>query len=587
MRTGPVSSFVGSHLSTNKRLVTRFLFLAIILDPLIFIWQGGDLTDSGFHALRAQNFFADIHSAMMPSDGILSYFIGGMWWQLFPGLGLFGFHLLGALLVIAGSFAPFYALRELREHPVVSLFAILAAQAFLIRINLSFGYDFVSFFFQYWAVAFLLRGLEGQKGSLLFLAGSFIAAAALARVPSILSLGLIVLPLVWKDKVLPFLPDNNKRFSVPFVAIKRMALFMAGFLSACLLAIAIGLATGVADAYFDGLVNLFASSQQGGSHNKGVLFSKYYTDAVLTLQWLGVVLLWVLAAWGVFHRRAPRWGGLVFAAATAVALFIWLADPAAPGYFHPLKYLVLAIYGTWSVLIAIGVLKTSPALRTMAVAGLILTCIGFLGSNTGLLKTKNGMLFLVPACTISAWYGSMERFADMTRKWKRIALVLAGLLFVSSFAARFGYVYHVSSRFLDRLSFTHAYSTPMMFGIRSSKERVVFVDGIVPRINETEPQSEILVFGRTPALYFLTERRPFIKEVWLGENKYSANTIRQSIDQRLSQGADLPLIVITDPGVLGPEGTVMIGDFLNEYRYIKVTESPESSTLPWEIWSPK
>ncbi len=77
-----------------------------------------------------------------------------------------------------------------------------------------------------------------------------------------MSLGLIVLPLVWKDKVLPFLPDNNKRFSVPFVAIKRMALFMAGFLSACLLAIAIESGNWRSGFFFDHmLVNLFASSR--------------------------------------------------------------------------------------------------------------------------------------------------------------------------------------------------------------------------------------------------------------------------------------------------------------------------------------
>ncbi|MBK7101131.1 MAG: hypothetical protein IPH63_04955 [Flavobacteriales bacterium] len=588
MRSERTSSFVDPHAFLNNRVVVRVLLVLTVLNPLVFIWQGGDLTDTGFHALRAQNFFADVHTEMIPADAVLSYFIGGLWWQVFPGLGLFGFHLLGAIVTIIGTLVPFFALKELREHPVISLVALLAAQAFSIRTNLSFGYDLISMFFQYMAVVFMYRGMAHRKASFLFMAGGLITAAALARIPSILALGLIVLPLVWKDEMKPSHTNdgNAMKTSALVVAFRRMALILIGSASAFLLAAAIGQATGTLHVYLDGVADLFTSSQQGGSHNKGALFTRYFDDAVLTVEWLGLALLWMVVAWFAFDHRVPRWAGLVFIGMTSVVLFIWLADSDALGYRHPLKYLVLAIYGPWSVLLVTGALKTSSALRTMAVAGLILIFTGFLGSNTGLLKTKHAMLFLIPICTVSVWYGATNGLGDNLRKWKRIALLMAGLVFMSSFVARFGFVYHASQGFLDRLSFTHAYETPLMFGIHSSKERVAFVDEIVPSIVETDPERELFVYGRAPALYFLTERKPFIKEVWLGGNKYSADMIKNSLDDRIAEGATLPLLVITDRSTLGADGKEMISDFLTKHDYTRAFERSDSSAFPWEIWTP-
>lgn len=588
MRIELVTSVMAPHAILKDKLLTRTLLVAIILNPLVFIWQGGDLTDPGFHALRAQTFFDDIHTDRIPADSILTNFMGGLWWQMFPDFGLFGFHVLSALIIILCSLVPFFTLRALRELPVPALTALLAGQALMVRTGLTFGYDLVSMLFEYMAVVFIYRGLERNKASSLFVAGILIAAAALARVPSILSLCLVILPLLWKEEaVAPHGSPGVARSSFfDPSALKRMALILSGTVAAFVVAAAIGQATGILHLYLEGLVDLYATTRPGGPHSTGSLLSRYFQEGFLTVRWLGLALLWILIAWFAFDGRAPRWAGILFTLVTGVALFMWITDPNAQGYYHPLKYLVLAIFGTCSVLIAVGVIRTTTAIRTLAVAGSMIMCVGFLGSNTGLLKAKNGLLLLVPICTVSVWHGGMKGQWGDVRKWKKIALVMAGLVFLSSFVARFEYVYDASKENPNRFAFTHGFETPLMYGIHSSTERVSFVDEIVPRIEETGQGRDLFVFGHMPALYFLTERKPFIKEVWLANNSCSAADIKQSLERRISEGAVLPVFVITNWEILGNDGAEMIKAFLTEHTYYRSFDRSDNNSMPFEIWTP-
>ncbi len=39
----------------------KLLFFTIAIYPFLLIWQGGDLTDTGFHAVYSQNFFFNLN----------------------------------------------------------------------------------------------------------------------------------------------------------------------------------------------------------------------------------------------------------------------------------------------------------------------------------------------------------------------------------------------------------------------------------------------------------------------------------------------------------------------------------------------
>ena len=74
----------------HKRLLFFSFFSFVIIYPLVFIWQCGDLTDTGFFALNYQNFFTDLKLGKVDSLTFLSNLIGALWFKLFPNLGIIG-----------------------------------------------------------------------------------------------------------------------------------------------------------------------------------------------------------------------------------------------------------------------------------------------------------------------------------------------------------------------------------------------------------------------------------------------------------------------------------------------------------------
>ncbi|HAI68434.1 MAG TPA: hypothetical protein DCM38_03240, partial [Gammaproteobacteria bacterium] len=82
-------------MSLNKIITQENIpyFLSFIY-PLLFIWQGLDVTDMGFSLSHYQLIFQD--SGIFLSGYIfwLTNVIGGLWWEGFGFLGVIGFKLL-------------------------------------------------------------------------------------------------------------------------------------------------------------------------------------------------------------------------------------------------------------------------------------------------------------------------------------------------------------------------------------------------------------------------------------------------------------------------------------------------------------
>jgi hypothetical protein len=142
----------------------KILFLMVFVYPLLFIFQGGDLTDSGFFAMSYQNFFPNLQLGETNSISILSDFIGATWFTLFPNSGILGLKILNLLFLYSVIGMTYLILRDFTNKRVLLIMGIFCGVVFATRSSpLVLGRDSVSWFFLVLTSFFLIKGLNQNK----------------------------------------------------------------------------------------------------------------------------------------------------------------------------------------------------------------------------------------------------------------------------------------------------------------------------------------------------------------------------------------------------------------------------------------
>jgi hypothetical protein len=562
-------------------ILSRYSLVAVIIYPFLMIWQGGDYTDTGYHALNSQRFFADLELGEIYAPAFLTYFIGGLWWKYFSWLGLIGLKFLSCIFIAGSAVGIIYLLKHYNPKILIYL-SVLAAEAYSRRFSpIVLSYDIVSLFFLIWAAVIFLTGIEKRKIALVALAGALIACATLARIPSVMGGLLVVIPFF------DFLVNSNGLFNkfeyrrLLNYPVKYGLIFCSGFFGT-LGVFAFSLySADLLDLYVTDIIRLFSTLEQKQGYGKSVLLSKYLLDLKQTVLWGGVAVLWVIAAGNILATNTRDRIKFIFLFITGTMLLLWvLKDPT---YTSNLKHLVLSIYSGMSLCIILGVVDTPNLLRNATVAGLILCIVTFIGSNTGLLKTAGGMLLLIPVCTISFYKQQITQLSGIRMPVRSISIAITSLLLVAVMATQFSFVYNVSSGLTARLHMRYRFDSPLLRGINTTKDRSKFINQILPEIEQQREGGKIYVYGHMPILYFLTQTRPFISKIWLLGNKYTAETIFETLHEETRESSLPPLIVITDRMQLGERGWELMTEFLEKYQYTRVFSTTEGA-FEGEIW---
>ena len=151
---------------------TRFLILFLIIYPLLFIWQGIDLTDQGYVLTNYQRVFDDPPTSLDQLTLFLwlSMVIGGLWYNVFGFLGVIGFKLAYAITLYITLV---FAYQTLKPHfdKKQLLFALLVTQMFIIKADVKWiYYNTLTSLFYVTAGFFLIKGLKKQSNLLIFVA---------------------------------------------------------------------------------------------------------------------------------------------------------------------------------------------------------------------------------------------------------------------------------------------------------------------------------------------------------------------------------------------------------------------------------
>ena len=118
--------------------------------------------------------------------------------------------------------------------------------------------------------------------------------------------------------------------------------------------------------------------------------------------------------------------------------------------------------------------------------------------------------------------------------------------------------------------------------MRSDKYRVEFLNELLSKINEVKNWRSIYVYGHMPILYFLTDSRPFIEQIWLRDNTTSAENIYIELVNE-SSICPLPIIVVTEPKIFGDNGWRTFSRFLDQNHY-EVYSFGQFSHFQYQLW---
>ena len=571
-----------AFMQSSLKMVDRILIFTIIVFPFLLIWQGGDLSDTGYHAVYKQYFFNNLDAGNIHYTTILSDFIGNLWLNLFPGLGVWGLYLLAVLFFQGGVFLAFLTLNEMKPRYIV-LVGLLCGQVFALRYSsMTFSFDFASFFFLMLTAYCMWQGISKISHAWIFIAGLATGLAFLARLPDIIILCFV--PLVF----LHFEWMNQKNLftkAVVWEAAKKYTLYLLGFISLCFLFGLIIRATDTWDTYFQnlfGLTNKLTGADWTEGYSLKILLNKYLSNLERFLPYMFSILMTVIVFCAVLQaaKNSVVLYILVFVCVGCAFLIFY----GKFSYTSTFKYFVPALCILSTVFAFIPHESNTKQHGSLLLIAWMTAFVSFAGSDTGLfLKLCWGMPLLVPLIGVLMWNRNVEKIWKLHITWRPLLLTSAIIIILVGGIIRFGWIYHLDSGLLSRFRAVYPINHELMRNIYTTSERAKYIEEVTSAIERyIHPENSLFIYGHEPLFYYLSQRKPAIFRFWMGVGPRRAEQIFQQLDRVISQTSKYPLILITDKERLGVEGSELLEKFLEKHYYQCVEKSQN-----FQIWNIK
>jgi hypothetical protein len=571
------------------------LAFLIIIYPFLGIWQWGDFTDFGWICMELQNFNQRLAVGRIESPRFFSFVIGSAWWNCFSSLGILGLLSFACSLIVLASFGVVFALKSFSDDITAILLSTLAAQAFYIRNALQFDYDVVSLVFSVWSAAFVVRALANDRLHWMFLGGVLAALAAVSRAPSVVLLGLVVLPFFsgfqeGKTCEGDFVAEPGAR--IRKAALQAAALF-AGFVACFFVFVGILYAKKLWLFYVEGFSPYLARKSaegSGGAYDIAEVMHRYLKEAELLFPFALLSLVWGVLAAFLFRPGASRFLQVSFSLVSLAAICVWVIGGSVQTYGHSFRFLAPGFYLIVVLAIFTNLIFCNHMLRVAIAAGCLLSIASFAGSNAGLLKLSGGLLFLAPACTAALVSAGREcRIGQASWGWQWLGVLAALVLFVGSASARATQLYHAANDWLCRYRFVYSVqNVPALIGMRTSESRAVYLSSVIPELTRRIGAEPIYVYGHTPMIYSLLNKDSFIPEIWFSNDVYSADFIVSRLQSRVAETGLRPTIIVTEKTALGEDSWQKMLEFLSVNSYAR-TYSFDEKSRPYdaEVWQAK
>lgn len=571
----------------NHRIILTIL---IILFPALFIVQGLDLTDTGFHLARVSNFIKQ------QSGGIVwfSYFIGYIWDQVFGQLGLTGFKILSYILYELTVWTVYFGFRKIYSQKYLLFYIFLGMLITLSIKTFFFSYDNVSNLFLVLGSTLLLVGVLSKSRIKILLAGFIFALSAFSRLPDILSLGMIVLfPLYEFIKKYRLRDVWESRFSW----LKSTGLFLSGFLLGVSMVLVLIHLFGQLDRVMGAIgqtLNVFADSGGEGGHSATGMMSrqlesgkKMFNNAML------FVLLSLLFAWFIQHKKK---GNLVLyysLAGFGIATVIFMRTDH--DYFVNYVNIVTGAQIALALFFFLRILQVETRYRFALICGIAVMFVSFMGSDTGLLKSATGWFITIPLLIlIFDELGDLQmrtEYKQSSRVWSisssRMKAFLISVIILTSLLIRYVAIFGDEG---SRHKMVHAVDVPGARGTLTTEGKAQGVQVIYENLQKYIGKDDYLIgHGGGPLFIYLTGAKVYMPGTWI--LWYNTANILPDLTEAYEKNGQLPVILMVDEEKFRtvfedekPEISKQRGEihkFMEPYDFVQVVKEED-----YEIWVP-
>jgi len=342
----------------------------------------------------------------------------------------------------------------------------------------------------------------------LFLSGVFAALNVFVRFPNILGLfffALIILYRLW-----------FKKGSVPIL--KEVIFFLGGFAAGCCLVVLAMKVLGHLYLYVDSLRALLGESTgdaDSGYHALSVLFRPVRDN--MKAAFFGLLALLAVGALSYIAGLLKK-KGLRFIFYVLVALAVYISQKYRLFFTSELRFSIpgLIYYALFGIIFLYP--KEESFFRFAAlVSGFIIVAMSF-GSDTVLNVSEYAYAMALPL--VFHFFGSFgkngkEGEARILSRFRAVyshalPVVISILVAVNVYG-----LYFKTYRDGSRASMRYTVDTPMLTGIRTTKERAAAINELLPVLNTyVKEGDELLAYDSIPMIHFITKTRPYLKNPW-------------------------------------------------------------------------
>ncbi|WP_228851071.1 glycosyltransferase family 39 protein [Aegicerativicinus sediminis] len=555
------------RLCVPTTLQKKILYLVIFLYPVLFIFQGGDLTDVGFFAMTYQNFFYELQLGNTNSISILSDFIGASWLTLFPNLGIIGLKFLSLIFFYFSVGLIYLILKNLTEKRLLLWLGIFCGIVFATRnSSFEFGRDEASWLFLILTSFVAIKGLTSRRKIFFYYSGILFVLACLSRFPNI---GFI---LLFPFALIYFQVGKWKSFSIKYLWLpfKQYVLFLLGTITALMVVLLIFKSLNIYHIFLKNLdvIRNSADNASVSSYSMAHLIQSYLRESFVFLPHLLSVVFLILTTSLIYKystKKGNYLGLVVFVILLFCSgLFIFLDFSSR----NNIKYLVPAFCAFPLTISIIRRDKFSPIVVIFS----LLALTQVVGSNTGLFyKLSKGFMVLLPLSILILSETKKIELKNLCILTKPVLIIGVLYIFFFSIVTRLGSIYHVDTGITSRFRCIYPVEHKKMIGILTTKENASHIKQLSNAIENNISEGEnLFIYGHQPMFYYLTKTAPPIKKFWLTNNYIQIDELFNSLEKSINSTKKYPMIVDTKQNIMGNEGQRRFEQFLKEYGYKQI-----------------
>lgn len=528
-----------------KPVLIKYIYPAVLLlYPLLKINQGIDLTDS-FYGLVNFRFFP--HAAQEWTIATyLANVAGAVLMRLPFGDTLIGIRFYTGLIVSAMALLSYYFLKE--KMPAWLAFLGEAAAIGLCWIPSTSLYNYLTFFCFLCGTITLYRGLVWQRRGLMVLAGAFLGASVLTRLPNILECGLIITVIYYG--IIKKKPAAEIWKDIGACVGGFAAAFLAG-----LAAISLQFGIGAYGKMLAGLSSYQTTDETYSAFSMVTSILGIYVDSfkwvvlLLAAAFMGSAMFWVLPGRFVQAKRVLYLGML-----PVLLRLLW-----GRGMFN-FDYRLYWCMFQWSMMLlyaAVGlciwVLADSKMFCRDKLLALMVLCIIVItpiGSNNETYPNINNLFLVAP---VTFWFGyqliwRMKGRQD-TFAWRAMLVFVAAMFFIQSVGFGCQAVFRDSLDGQRRDS--RVTGSAKLAGVYTNASNAQALQDVVDYFNENELAADakrgrkLLTFGDVPGFCWIFDMPSgLLSHDWPDMNTYPAAQMREDLERIRYMDSEPPLVLL-------------------------------------------